>query len=89
MLKDQDEKPLFYLCESLYGCSQPVRRGDLIRVKCECTDILYRGKVCLVVSSSERIIYDELREIDWITEECEVLIDGSLARMHIEDLELI
>lgn len=88
-----NESPaLFYLPEPRFGCMQPIREGDLIRVKRLGYDWILEGKPFLVlgVSKSWDIgsmlgqdeIYDEV-------EEAHGLVDGIMRAVRIEDLELL
>ena len=87
-----ETSPLFYLNETLLGCSQPVRVGDLIRVKRLGYDWILEGKPFLVVGVSrawdtgsmlgQDEVYDEV-------EEAHGIVDGIMRVVRVEDLELI
>ena len=75
---------LFYVTESKFGCSQPVRSGDLIRVKKINEFWYFAGKLALVLSRCSEghlrddcaaVIIDGKKEIvmfaflEWISDE--------------------
>jgi hypothetical protein len=47
-----EKLPLFYLHEPRFGCTQPVREGDLVRVKQLGHSWILEGKLLLVVGVS-------------------------------------
>ncbi len=77
--------PLFYLNEILFGCSQPVRVGDLIRVKRFGYDWALEGKPFLVIGASHAWGRDEAQAV----EEAHGIVDGVMRAVRIEDLELL
>ncbi len=88
-----DEKvPLFYLPEPRFGCTQPVREGDLVRVKSLGYSWILEGKPFLVLGVSrawdtgsmlgQDEVYDEVEEVHGI-------VDGIMRVVRVEDLELI
>lgn len=90
-----EAEPLFWVDESKYGCTQPVRVGDLLRVK----DFGYgwkeEGKIVLVLGTVDptytRFVPeypDDLFPPDE-PEECLVIIDGHRTTIRIEYLEAI
>lgn len=89
----EDEQPLFYLEEPRFGCLQPVRRGDLVRVKRLSYGWKYEGCLCVVMDVLECYRINELGEpdLEGLTdpEECNVIIDGTLQTYRIEYLEAI
>ena len=89
-----DEPPLFYLEEPRFGCTQPVRRGDLVRIKRLFHGWPHEGKLCVVVDVClEGECIDELGAPDWDIlsdpSECKVILDGILQTCRIEYLEAI
>ena len=46
---------LFYTTESRFGCSQPVRSGDLLMIKNVSIDSKYSGAYFLVIEAHDRI----------------------------------
>ncbi len=88
-----DESPvLFYLTEPIFGCTQPVRVGDLLRVKSLGYSWILEGKPFLVLGVSrswdagsmigQDEVYDEVEEVHGI-------VDGVMRAVRVEDLELI
>lgn len=72
---------LFYVTESKFGCSQPARSGDLLRVKKINEFWYFAGKPALVLS---RCSEDYLRD-DFAV----VIIDGKKEIIRFEFLEWI
>jgi hypothetical protein len=90
-----DESPvLFYLPEPRFGCTQqPVRKGDLLRVKSLGYGWILEGKPFLVLGVSllwapsnpmlgQDEVYEEVDEVHGI-------VDGVMRVVRVEDLELI
>jgi hypothetical protein len=75
--------PLFYL-QSPLGL-QPIRAGDLVRVKQLGYDWILEGKVLLVLGASHAWGRDEAQEV----EEAHGIIEGEMRMVRIEDLELL
>ena len=88
-----DGPVLFWIEEPVYGCKQPVRSGDLLRVKEQGFGWKDEGKVVMVLNAID-ITYtlfipeqpDDLFLSDE-PEECLVIIDGRRDIMRIEYLE--
>lgn len=86
---------LFWIEEPIYGCKQPVRSGDLLRVKEHGFGWKDEGKIVMVLKAID-IAYtlfipeqpDDLFPSDG-PEECLVIIDGQQSTMRIEYLEPI
>ena len=88
-----EKLPLFYLPEPRFGCTQPVREGDLVRVKQLGHSWILEGKPFLVMGVSlswtpsnlmlgQDEVYDEVEEVHG-------LVDGVMRAVRVEDLELI
>jgi len=87
-----EKLPLFYLPEPRFGCTQPVREGDLVRVKQLGHSWILEGKLLLVVGVSRTWDTGSMLGQDEVYEEVEEvhgIIDGVMRVVRIEDLELI
>ena len=82
-----DTPPLFYVTEPRFGCSQPVRVGDLLRVKRLGYDWRLEGMPFLVTGLGRTLTYDS--DYALMPEEAIGIIDGKLQTIRIEDLEVI
>jgi len=82
---DSDNPALFYLPEAKFGCMQPVRAGDLVRVKSHGYSWILEGKLFLVIGASHAWGRDEAQE----AEEAHGIVDGVMRVVRIEDLELL
>jgi len=72
---------LFYVTESKFGCSQPARSGDLLRVKKINEFWYFAGKPALVLSRCSE---------DYLRDDCAVvIIDGKKEIIRFEFLEWI
>ena len=86
---------LFWVDEPIYGCKQPVRVGDLMRVRELGFGWKEEGKVVMIIGVID-IAYtlfvpeqpDDLFPSDE-PEECLVIVDGRRDTMRIEYLELL
>jgi hypothetical protein len=88
----REKLPLFYLPEPRFGCTQPVREGDLVRVKQLGHSWILEGKLLLVVGVSRTWDTGSMLGQDEVYEEVEEvhgIIDGVMRVVRIEDLELI
>jgi hypothetical protein len=87
-----EKLPLFYLPEPRFGCTQPVREGDLVRVKQLGHSWILEGKLLLVVGVSRTWDTGSMLGQDEVYEEVEEvhgIIDGVMRFVRVEDLELI
>jgi|APGre2960657373_1045057.scaffolds.fasta_scaffold232871_1 hypothetical protein len=87
-----EKLPLFYLPEPRFGCTQPVREGDLVRVKQLGHSWILEGKLLLVVGVSRTWDTGSMLGQDEVYEEVEEvhgIVDGVMRVVRIEDLELI
>lgn len=82
-----ESPPLFYVTEPRFGCSQPVRVGDLLRVKRLGYDWRLEGMPFLVTGVARSLTHDN--DYGLIPEEATGVIDGKLQTIRIEDLETI
>ena len=88
----REKLPLFYLPEPRFGCTQPVREGDLVRVKQLGYSWILEGKLLLVVGVSRTWDTGSMLGQDEVYEEVEEvhgIVDGVMRVVRIEDLELI
>ena len=82
-----EEPPLFYLPEPQFGCSQPVRKGDLVRVKATGYGWQCEGLPFLVMGITKHRRYNE--ENDLMPDAAIGIIDGKQEVIVIEFLELL
>ena len=82
-----ESPPLFYVTEPRFGCSQPVRVGDLLRVKSLGYDWRLEGMPFLVTGVVRSLAYDN--DYGHIPEVAIGIIDGEIMTLRIEDLETI
>jgi hypothetical protein len=78
---------LCYMTEPTFGCSQPVRVGDLLRVKQYKYSWRLEGKLFLVTGIIHMPRNDSGYEI--LPEELTGIIDGEIITVRIEDLEVM
>jgi len=90
-----DAPALFWVKEAKYGCSQPVREGDLLRVKDLGYGWKWEGRIVMVLGTVDPAYTkfvpeypDDLFPAD-DPEECFVIIDGRRDTVRIEYLESI
>jgi hypothetical protein len=90
-----DTPVLFWTKEPKYGCSQPVREGDLLRVKDLGYGWKWEGRIVMVLGTVDPAYTkfvpeypDDLFPAD-DPEECFVIIDGRRDTVRIEYLEAI
>ena len=82
-MKDE-RQPIFYTTEPIFGCSQPVRKGDILKIR-QC------GSAFLV--TGDKTFYP----LEFLDEDAdydpppfiEGLVDGEIQRVCIEDLEAL
>ena len=74
-----ENPPLFYVTEPRFGCSQPVRVGDLLRVKDLGSGWRLEGKLFLVTGAAGVDPHEAAIGI----------VDGNLEDVWIEHLEAI
>jgi hypothetical protein len=86
---------LFWSEEPTFGCSQPIRAGDLMRVKEHGWGWKEQGKIVVILDVIDPTFTnfieadpDDLYRAD-APEECLVIIDGRREMMRIEYLEPI
>lgn len=72
-----ENPPLFYVTELRFGCSQPVRVGDLLRVKRRGSGWRLEGKIFLVTGG------DDKHEV------ATGIVDGKLESLWVANLEAI
>jgi hypothetical protein len=78
---------LFYLPEPKFGCSQPVRKGDLLRVKATGHGWKYEGLPFLVLGITKHLKYSEEHEL---TPDAAIgIIDGKQEVIVFEYLEIL
>jgi hypothetical protein len=82
-----EEPPLFYLTEPRFGCSQPVRKGDLVRVRRTGHGWRYEGMPFLVLGITKHLRYNEDYEL--IPDAVVGIIDGKQEVIGVEYLELL
>jgi hypothetical protein len=75
------------MTEPTFGCSQPVRVGDLLRVKQYKYSWRLEGKLFLVTGIIHMPRNDSGYEI--LPEELTGIIDGEIITVRIEDLEVM
>jgi len=74
-----ENPPLFYVTEPRFGCSQPVRVGDLLRVKDLGSGWRLEGKLFLVTGAPRVAAHEAAIGI----------VDGNLEDVWIAHLEVI
>ena len=90
-----DGPVLFWTTEPRYGCSQPVRVGDLLRVKELGFGWKDEGKVVMILGTVDvsytRFVPEQPNDLfpSNEPEECFVIIDGQYNTVRIEYLEAI
>jgi hypothetical protein len=82
-MKDELQ-PIFYTNESRYGCSQPVRKGDILRIRSSRKPFLVTGNR----TSYPLVFMDEDPDFD-PPPFIEGLVDGSIKQICIDDLEVL
>lgn len=76
--------PLFYVEETKYGCMQPVRSGDLVKIRHLGYGWQEEGKIAVVIGDVES--HERLNLFEGL-EECVIMLDGKKQIMRIEYLE--
>ena len=82
-----ESPPLFYVTEPRFGCSQPVRAGDLLRVKSAGYSWKLEGMPFLVLGLGRSLMYNS--DYALVPDEAIGIIDGEITILRIEDLEVI
>ena len=82
-----DEEPLFYVKEPYFGCTQPVRPGDILRVRTSGPPQYLRNKTFLVLDATAA----ELRyngDYELVPDMLAIgLVDGVEQKLHTDWLE--